>query len=391
MTHAEHEFCVSLDTTARHFDRDEVALCSVGNVLDQTTFVFDGYGSIARPMSVELARRGASRIILVDPKRYVSESIDSQCTAEEVGKLKVDVGAERLRQLGAEVKPFARDLESVPEGIVDEDAIVITSVDNRRADILSNRRANRMRARLIKVNVEPAYEMAAVRAYDFRQGARLCVECQFSAHHYAKQRHPKSCDGTHDERRTNSPRWLSQAAAFLGVLAAIDTAADQAAAQQWLARERQYFPRTGAVRDSCLESRPNCQANHACYWRNVVRLRENSSATTLRKLFQCAAIAVDAHAQVLFCQQVALRSCCRHCRRDFPIVRWFADLAQPVGVCPSCAGPLLAAPFAIRRSVSPEPLRNVLDHSLAEWGVEPFAVIELSRHEQCTTFVVGGG
>jgi hypothetical protein len=388
----KQEESISLESVAEHFGRaDELATHVAARPLAGATVVLDGYGSIARPLSEKLARLGASRFVLVDPKHYVAESVWSQCTSEEVGRLKVDVGAERLRALGAEVTPFGRDIGSVPEGVVDPDAIVVTTVDNRRADILSNRRAARMGARLIKVNIEPALELVALRAYDFRQATRVCVECQFGERHYAAQRHPKSCDGANALRRTNSPRWLSEAAANLGVFAAVDVAADDIAATNWHAQEWQYAPQTGAVRGSRLEPKRDCRWDHARRWRNVIRLREPVDSIAIRDLLHAAGFAVDTQLAIKFCQQIALRGRCRQCRRDFPVVRWFADLQSPVGICPECGVPLLAVPFAIFSETSLEPLIAVLDQPLFQWGVEPFAVIEISRHNDRATFVVGGG
>lgn len=381
---------VSFEAVAELFGRTELAKCDAGTLLEGTTVVLDGYGSIARPVSEELVRRGARRFVLIDPKSYVPESVWSQCASEEVGRLKVDVGTERLRELGAEVTSFARDINSVPDGVVTLDSIVITTVDNRRADIVSNRRAARMGARLIKVNVEPALGVAAVRAYDFRRETRLCVECQFSGRHYAAQRHPKSCDGSLGGRRTNSPRRLSQGAAHLGVMAALDLAADQPAAQDWLAHEWQYTPRTGVVCGSRLLSKRNCRWEHARRWHNVVRLREDANSISLRELIQAAKIAVDARAEIRFCQQIALRGRCCNCRRDVAVVRWFADLQAPVGTCPGCDSPLLPIPFANFSATSLEPLFMVLDQPVGQWGVERFAVIELSRDDRRTAFVMGG-
>ncbi len=382
---------VSFEAAVELFGRAALAQCDERRLLQGTTLVLDGYGSIARPVSEELARRGAPRFALTDPKSYVPESVHSQCAVDEVGRLKVDIGTKRLRELGAEVTAFARDIYSVPEGVVTPDSIVITTVDNRRADIASNRRAARMGARLIKVNVEPALEVAAVRTYDFREQTQICVECQFSDHHYAAQRHPKSCDGTYDGRRTNSPRWLSQAAAHLGVIATLDLAADEPAAQNWLAHEWQYSPRTGVVQGSRLEPKRNCRWEHTRRWPNVVRLREDAASISLRELLQAAEIGIDTRVEIRFCQQIALRGRCRNCRADVAVVRWFADLQAPVGTCPSCDGPLLAIPFAIFSATSLEPLLTVLDQPLSQWGVEQFSVIELSRQDCRTTFVLGGG
>jgi hypothetical protein len=278
----------------------------------------------------------------------------------------------------------------VPEGVIAPGAIVITSVDNRRADIVSNRRAARMGARLIKLNVEPALGVAAVRAYDFRQATPLCVECQFGDGHYAAQRHPKSCDGSVDGRRTNSPRWLSQAAAQIGVLATLDLAADGDGARDWLGHERQYFAQTGAVSRSQLVAKQACRWNHQRRWQNLVRLVHGAESISLRDLLDAAELAADPRVKIRFCQQLALRGRCSNCRADAGVVRWIADLQSAVGACPSCGGPLHSIPFSVFSTTSVEPLHGVLDLPLAEWGVERFAVLEMNRDDRRATFVVGG-
>jgi hypothetical protein len=381
---------VSFDDVAKLIGVTEPRDCGTATQLKGKTILFDGYGSLARPVSEALGRRGVSRFILTDPKTYSPESVSTQCASHEVGRLKVDVGAEQLQALGADVISFARDIHSVPEGVVPPQAIVITSVDNRRADIVSNRRAARMATRLIKLNVEPELGVAAVRAYDFRHQARPCVECQFGSHHYAAQRHPKSCDGSIDGRRTNSPRWLSQAAAHLAVLAALDLAADGAAAHKWVAHEWQYFPKTNAVSQSQLLPNRQCRWDHTSRWRNVVRLSKGPDSISLRELLHAADVAVDPRVKIRFCQQVALRGRCTNCRADVTVVRWIADLQATVGTCPSCEGSLTSIPFSVFGATSVEPLLTVLDQPLADWGVERFAAIEISRDKRCTTFLVDG-
>jgi hypothetical protein len=393
--------CIPMETNTVNFDSVGRAL---GRKLDRdhevrerlrhTPIVFDGDGSIARPTGVQLAGLGAEQFVLTDPKEYVASSIDSQCTSEEVGRLKVDVGAEQLRAAGARVTSFARDIGSVPEGVIGRDAIVITTVDNRRADIISNRRAGRMGARMIKANVEPKLGVVSVRAYDFRHKSALCVECQFGAHHYASQRHPRSCDGAVDVgaggRRTNSPRWLSQIAAYVAAFAAIDLAADDFAADDWIGHEKQYCHTSGAVTSSRLQANPNCRRDHDDRWPNLVRLEEEPSAISMRELFWAAKIDVDARAKIRLCQQVALRARCLNCRADVPIVRWIADSQAPLVPCQSCGSSLQAIPFSVFSEISIEPLFAVLDQPLSEWGVERCAVIEISRGERRISFVVGG-
>lgn len=382
----------SFESFAQQLDCADAIGRDHATILTNVTFVMDGWGAVARPLSEQLASLGARRFLLTDPKQYVPRSVGTQCREDEVGRLKVAVGADRLRQLGAEVISFAQDIKTVPAGVVAPHSIVITSVDNRRADIVSNRRAARMGARFLKVNVEPSpgIEVAAVRSYNFRQNSAPCVECQFTASHYAAQRHPQSCDGSSDGRRTNSPTWLSRAAAQLGLLAALDLAADGAGAERWFNHERQYFPQTGHVCDSRLQPKADCRFDHTLRWPKVTQLPAMPADLSLRDLLQMAEMAIDTRVQIRFCQQLALRGRCDKCRKDFSIVRWFADLRAAVGSCPSCDGALLPIPFAAFSVTSLEPLLTVLEQPLSHWGVPRFALIELAHDERCEAFVVGG-
>jgi hypothetical protein len=182
---------------------------------------------------------------------------------------------------------------------------------------------------------------------------------------------------------------LSQAAANLAVLATLDLAADEAAADNWIGRETQYFPATGRVTSSRLEANPNCRWDHTARWPNLVRLSEDVTTICLRELFWTAAIEMDARAKIRFCQQVAVRGRCAQCKNDFALVRWIVDSQAGLGPCPACGSPLLPIPFSVFSELSTEPLFTVMEVPLAMWGVEPAAVIEISRDERRVSFVVG--
>lgn len=377
----------SIDAVAKRLGLGAWPSHDVAARLRGAQIVCDGYGSIARPASELLAARGARRFLLIDPKRYRAASADSQCEPDEVGCLKVDVGAERLRALGAEVTTYKRDLFAVPEGVIDRRSIVITSVDNRRADIGSNRRAARIGARVLKVNVEPAYDVAAVRAYDFRRETTLCVECQFAEHHYLAQRHPKSCDGAGDGRRTNSPRWLSQAAASMAAIATMDLACDESAAARWFGRQWQYFPQTGLVSTSRLTPKAVCRWDHARRWQDPVTLGAEEGSISLGELFKRSGVAPEPDAAVRFCQRVALAGSCADCHRKARLVRWVAD-ETAMARCESCGGRVHADAFWSFEELPLELLLAVFDRPLGDWGVEGGAVIELAGRERRQAFVV---
>jgi hypothetical protein len=181
---------------------------------------------------------------------------------------------------------------------------------------------------------------------------------------------------------------LSQTAAALAAVAAVDVACDQAAATRWMGRQWQYYPASGELSKAELMPRETCRWDHARRWRNPARISGGTNSIGLRDLFAEARVAVDLHARIRFCQRVALRGRCRDCQRNVGIVRWFADQGA-VGQCADCGGPVYGIAFWTFEELSVEPLLAVLDRPLSEWGVEAGAVIEIARHDRRQAFIVG--
>jgi hypothetical protein len=172
-------------------------------------------------------------------------------------------------------------------------------------------------------------------------------------------------------------------------MAVIDLAADDPTASLWLAHERQYCPGSGAVSTSQLTPKPDCKWTHDRRWNNVLPLNEDAATLTLGNLFQLAEIPLDVRAQIRFCQQVALGGRCRGCQRSHSLVRWISDPNAVLASCQFCGGPVYTVGFWTFTQTSVEPLLTVLDSPLGDWGVEPGAVIELSRDDRCQAFVIG--
>jgi hypothetical protein len=379
---------IAIEALAKRFEHEQWPPPGLGGVLKDLVVVHVGYGSIARPLSQLLAEAGARRFVLIDPKEYKPSSVDSQCELSEVATRKVDAGKQRLEELGAEVTNYASDFYSVPEGVIGPNALVVATVDNRRADIGANRVAARAGSRLLKVNVEPQLDAVGVRAYDFRRETKLCVECQFGEREYA-DRHPQSCDGPGEERATNTPRWLSEFAAGIGVMAAADLAADGPETARWYEQDVQYFRERNEFTRSRLTPNAHCRFAHSDRrWANCVRLLDDLEELTLRRLFREARVGVDARAAIRFCQKVTLSGRCSACQKQLPLVRWLSDLNVPIGRC-ACGGGVYAIGYWTFAEVTLDRLVGVLDSPLAEWGVEPGAVIEISGGERRRAFVVG--
>ena len=250
--------------------------------------------------------------------------------------MKVEAGKRRLEERGASVAAYPRDLATLTDGTVRRNSVLVVSADNPRADILANRLAARMAVRLLKINVEPRYGVAAVRAVDFRQPSAVCIECQFNERHYARQRHPKSCDGT-GERPTGSPRALSDAASQVGLVALLEVL-DENKAGRWFGSEMQYGVDTGKATWSQLAPNPDCRSDHGGRWASLERLASGPEAISLAELIRCASIVLGEPTLVRFCQQVALRSRCERC------VRATARSAPP-RCCPSLTTSIASCRF----------------------------------------------
>lgn len=362
------------------------------------TTLMVGMGSVGGAIAQRLDLRGPGlgRIILVDLKPYSERHVGIQCETADVGRWKVEVAAERLRQRGVDVIAMPRDLEEVPHGVVGPGSLVITCVDNRRGDILANRLAVSVGAKLLKVNVEPSIGIVACRAFQFGIAPTRCVECQFTDNHYQRQQHPRSCDGVGIERATASPVWLSRAAGEFGAMIAAELiTADLpgAAIAKWYGFEWQLRSGPAGVRRSELSSNPNCRASHQTAWLPQTRLAGAPSQYSLDDLVRRFG---GEHEQlrVRFCHDVVLSARCAGGCPPQPVVTWIRDREANVGICKRCGGAQFPVPFFSERELTLEKLSVVRELPFSDWGLEPFSVIQLLRGERFGnehhTFVLGG-
>lgn len=346
-----------------------------------------GFGSLARPLARFLFDHGVRCFTLVDPKVHAEHSVAGQCSAAEVGELKVSAGGTELRERSARVSAYPRDLYNVPDGIIGPDSIVVACLDNRRADIGANRLAARMGARFLRLNVEPALDIVAARVFDYRGAISVCAECQFTDAQYAAQRHPRSCDGGGPARSTNSPRWLSVQAAQVGLLALIDAQRGGPHATRWLRRESLYLVGDSFQR-SLLAPNPRCRWDHQQRWALVERVGGPDSVS-LQDLARSVPWRVGPETVVRFCQRVAVVGRCAGCGREVHGVWWLNDLRAAVGACTVCGGAVNPLPFYTHHALPVRHLGSVFSVPLARWGVEPRSVIEFTNGERASAFVVG--
>lgn len=355
--------------------------------LAATAVVLVGAGAVGRPLVRGLAQLGLRRAVIVDPKRYRDQSIHSQCRPEEVGRLKAEVVAEELGALGVSAVALARDVEHVPPGYFDQ-ALVIVSVDNRRAEILTNRHAGRMRCPLLKANIEPLYLTASLRFYDFRAcPTDVCLECQMTDAHYAAQHHPLSCDGEGIGRPTASPRSLCELAANAAALAAAQIiGSPDYWAKAWRNRQWQANLLGGQSQLSELPPGPQCRWNHSAAWRNLTRVNRPLDQLTLRQLIADAGLPVD-RALVKFSCQAATRVRCAACGAGRETLQMIGRLDEELGRC-DCGGAQVASPFHCSDHLAAADLRPWLDWPLSECGVEPLSVIAVADQDREQSFLL---
>jgi len=359
------------------------------DLLQETPFVFVGGGAVGRPLAMSLAYMGMRQCVIVDPKPYKAQSRVSQCEGDEVGRDKAMVMADQLRLLDVDATALVEDIDDVPPGYVPPGAVVITSVDNRRADVCTGRLAARMRVRLIKANVAPEYLMASVRAYDLRpERPALCLECQWTDDQYKEQRHPRSCDGD-GIRPTGSPRALCQFAADAAALIAaqIVGSPDQLA-HRWFGRQWQQMILAGNGFTLQLTPKVSCRWDHGEHWRNLIRLSDGPHRLSLNDLVQKTPMSGSSDVHVRVSGRIAVWARCGQCHAREQRPRWVSRLDRPVSQC-GCRGPLTAEPFFSFHDCPAETLRAVWNRPLHEWGVPAQSVIAIEAGGHQWSFVIG--
>lgn len=102
-----------------------------------------GVGGLGTASSLYLAAAGVGELILVDRERVELSNLNRQIlyTTSDIGKLKVEAAAEKLRQLNPNVNvvPLAREItEDLLEELVPRVDIVVDGLDNWKTRFLVN-------------------------------------------------------------------------------------------------------------------------------------------------------------------------------------------------------------------------------------------------------------
>jgi molybdopterin/thiamine biosynthesis adenylyltransferase len=120
-------------------------ILETSTLLDKSA-VISGCGSVGSYVALELARSGVGKFLLIDNDRLSYHNVcRHQCGISEVGRLKVNVVADRIRDINpsAVVESIPSIIERVELNVWEKwmgpDSIIVGCADNREADLYANR------------------------------------------------------------------------------------------------------------------------------------------------------------------------------------------------------------------------------------------------------------
>jgi len=157
--------------------------------------VLAGCGNIGSHVVPHLARiPEVAQVVLVDPDVYENHNVRGQdIRARDVGRAKVDVQAERLRDIrpGLSVVAVADRLERLPFADF-RNAVLVGALDSRAARQALNQAAWRAGSAWIDMAVDGAGLLCRVSVYRPTVGSP-CIECGWSADDYGSLRRILPC------------------------------------------------------------------------------------------------------------------------------------------------------------------------------------------------------
>jgi hypothetical protein len=174
----------------------QLALGSPARPGSITNAVLAGCGNIGSHLVPHLARTpGLRRVVLADPDVYERRNLWGQdIRAADLGRRKVEVQAERLRQIRPELEvvAVADGLETLPLAYF-RDAIVFGALDSRLARLRLNQAAWRAGSPWIDTAVDGPGLLCRVSVYRPALDSP-CLECGWDAADYRSLRQVLPCD-----------------------------------------------------------------------------------------------------------------------------------------------------------------------------------------------------
>jgi len=140
-----------------------------------------GLGGLGSPVATYLAAAGVGRLILVDPERVELSNLNRQILhwTRDVGRLKVESAAEKLRELnpGVQLEVLPRRIESLEDAleVARKADVVVDCLDNWRTRFLLNEACVRLGKPLVHAAVRVLYGQLTV----VKPGEGPCLRCIF--------------------------------------------------------------------------------------------------------------------------------------------------------------------------------------------------------------------
>jgi adenylyltransferase/sulfurtransferase len=339
--------------------------------LRQARVLVAGVGAIGNEVLKDLALLGVGRVFLADRDCVEMSNLSRSVLfrASDVGRAKVEVAAERLRELNPDVRVavWSGDLETeLGHAVYGSVDVVLGCLDNRAARLAVNRACWRVGVPYIDAGIDVL--AGTVRVFVPPNGA--CYECTLTADEYLELPRRHSCP-------VSQPSLVPAGRVPTTPLSAAVTAAMQVqeavkllhghevpagAGIHWSGQSHRLSVITYARRDDCDNHDPPPPVHD---------LPEGVADLTVGELLDRAA-AVAGGPVVLKCDREVVRAfTCRKCGDVEAVYRPFAEVVPAGAACPKCGAD--RAPDAVThvgRGAAGVPLRQL--------GVPPGHVVRVA-------------
>ncbi len=146
--------------------------------LKKSSVLVVGIGGLGSPASIYLAAAGVGRIVLLDPQTVELSNLNRQVAhwTPDIGRLKVESAAEKLRKLNPEVEVEAKAVrltEENAEEIIGSVNLVVDALDNWSTRFLVNRVCVKLGKPLVHAGVKGMHGQLMV----IYPGKGPCLQC----------------------------------------------------------------------------------------------------------------------------------------------------------------------------------------------------------------------
>jgi molybdopterin/thiamine biosynthesis adenylyltransferase len=300
-------------------------------------------GNIGSHAAMHVARLPeVGGMTLVDPDAYDESNVLSQNIARSaIGVPKVDVLADRLREIDAEldVQAIAEAVEDVPLGMLRAD-VLLSCPDSRRARLAVNAVAWRLGIAWIDAGVDATGALARVTVRVPGANA-ACLECGLGPEDYAALGLEYSCSAG-SMPATRSPAWLGGLAASLQASECErllrGVACRPGAGWQWV-----VCADSGVSTITLFRRNPACRFDHET-WR-IELLGKSAAEMSLAEVLALRG-GNGGHARLSLHGHVFVRQLvCPDCGYTCPTLQLSRRLAADSCFCPLCPGRLASSGF----------------------------------------------